>query len=121
MTEADSTNLRVGLIGLGRMGSGMGQRILAAHFPLNVCDLTPDKALALVEAGAAFRHTPVALGQDCQLVILSLPNTGAVEKVLFGEDGLAGALQPGTVVVDTSTISPLATQHFAQRLVDYGI
>jgi 3-hydroxyisobutyrate dehydrogenase len=119
--EGEKMDLRVGLIGLGRMGSGMGLRILAAPFPLAVCDLHPDKALKLVEAGAVFKETPAELAQDCPVVILSLPNTHAVEGVLFAEKGLAGVLQPGSVVVDTSTISPLATQLFAQKLGDKGI
>jgi len=114
-------DLRVGLIGLGRMGGGMALRILAAPFPLTVCDLHPEKAHNLVEAGAIFKDSPAGLAQICQVVLLSLPNTRTVEEVLFGEKGLAEALSPGAVVVDTSTISPLASRLFAQQLSQKGI
>lgn len=112
---------RVGLIGLGRMGSRMGQRILAAGYPLAVYDINPSTAEPLLAAGAHWAAEPAQLARTSELILISVTNTDQVDAVLFAQDGVAAAATPGSVVVDLSTVSPLATQLFAVRLAEKGI
>jgi len=111
----------VGMIGLGRMGSGMAQRLLEAGFPLTIYDVNVSAASALLSAGAVWAGSPGEVGQACRVILISVPNTQIVEQVLFGAHGLAEGAQAGSVVVDMSTISPLATQQFAARLAEKGV
>ena len=110
-------DLCVGLIGLGRMGSGMARCLARAGFSLWVNDIDRQLAQALLlEAKATWADSAAELAAQCQVILVSVPNTAAVEEVLFGPQGVATGARPGTVVVDMSTISPLATRQFAERL-----
>jgi len=111
---------KIGLIGIGRMGRGMGNRILHAGFPLTVHDIQPEAGADLLAGGACWAQTPAELARDADVILLSLPATEIVETVLFGELGVVQSIQSGCVVIDTSTISPVATRLFAQRLAEKG-
>lgn len=113
--------MKVGFIGLGRMGNGMAQRILAAGFPLLVWNRTRAKAEACLAAGATWAESPADLARQCDVIITCVSDTRDVEAVIFGSQGIAGAARPGTVIVDMSTISPVATREFAERLHQMGI
>jgi 3-hydroxyisobutyrate dehydrogenase len=113
--------LRVGLVGVGLMGSGMGQRLLAAGYPLTVRDVHRQKAEPLLADGASWAESPANLARESEVILLSLPNTESVESVLFGEGGVVEGARQGSVVVDMSTIAPLAAQDFAAQLAERGI
>ncbi|MFD4837428.1 NAD(P)-dependent oxidoreductase [Achromobacter sp. NPDC058515] len=110
----------VGFVGLGVMGLGMAGCLLRKGFPLSVHNLHPEKTAALRAAGA-FAGTLAQLGERSRVVVLSLPDTAAVEEVLFGSEGLASTLQAGACVIDTSTISADAARRIADRLAAQGI
>jgi 2-hydroxy-3-oxopropionate reductase len=74
----------------------------------------------LVEKGGTARETARAVAEAAEVVILMLPDTPDVEAVLFGKDGVAEGLKPGTLVIDMSSISPVATKDFAQRIEALG-
>lgn len=111
----------VGFIGLGVMGSGMAHCLLRAGWRLHVFARRDTAALPLVTAGAVRAATPVALARACGLVFLCLSDDAAVEQVLFGPEGLAGALPSGSCVVDTSTIGATSARDFAARLAARGV
>ena len=112
---------RLGFIGLGTMGSAMAGHLLRAGYPLTVWNRTPGRDAALVDAGAAEATDPAAVGGVSEVVVISVSDTPDVESVLFGPAGLADGLARGTLVIDTSTISPGATRTFAERLAGRGV
>ena len=111
--------LRIGFIGLGIMGSPMAGHLLQAGHTLAVHTRSrvPE---ALLQAGAIPCASARAVASQSDVVITMLPDTPDVEAVLFGEQGVASGLQSGAVVVDMSSISPLDTKVFAQRIVALG-
>ncbi|NBE93731.1 NAD(P)-dependent oxidoreductase [Nonomuraea sp. KC401] len=108
----------VALVGSGAMGAGMGHRLLEAGHPLSVYNRTPSKVASLVEAGARAAASPRAAA-DTPIVLLSLSDESAVEQVLF--EAMLPELSRGTVVVDTTTTSPLYARMAATRLSAAGI
>lgn len=106
-------------VGLGAMGGGMAHRLLTAGFPLTVHNRTPRKAEPLVELGAEWAAGPAEAVKGCRIVLLSLSDENAVEEVLFGR--IAPALEPGGLVVDTSTVSPGYARAAAERLTALGL
>jgi 2-hydroxy-3-oxopropionate reductase len=112
---------RVGLIGLGAMGAGMGHCLLGKGHALTVFARQAAAAAPFVDAGAVAAPSAAALGHECTLVFLSLPDAAAVEAVLFGPDGLAQGLQPGSTVVDTSTIAATQARSIGERLAQQGV
>jgi len=111
----------VGFIGLGVMGGGMARCLLRGGYRLSVFARQAAALQPFAQAGAQLCASPAALGQSCQLVFLSLPDAAAVEDVLFGAEGLAGALAPGACVVDTSTIASTSAREFGKRLQAQGV
>ncbi|CAM3691540.1 NAD(P)-dependent oxidoreductase [Kibdelosporangium persicum] len=107
------------VIGLGAMGSGMARSLLAAGFTTIVFNRTATKAESLRQAGAIVAATAANAAAVADVVLLSLADEEAVERVLFGE--LAGRLRPGMVVVDTSTVSPAFSREAARRLAEAGV
>jgi 2-hydroxy-3-oxopropionate reductase len=108
--------MRVGFLGLGIMGHAMATNLVKAGHELTVWNRTPGK---LVE-GAGMAPTPAAAAQGAEVVWLCVSDTPAVEKVLFGPDGVEQSLAEGMIIADSSTISPSATVKFAERLRTKG-
>lgn len=112
---------RIGFVGLGAMGAGMARSLLRKGYAVQVHARRPEAAQPLVQAGAQAAASLQALGRDCPLVFLSLPDAAAVEEVLFGSGGLAAAMAPGGCVVDTSTVAATAARDFGRRLAERGL
>lgn len=108
--------VRLGFIGLGALGSVIAARLRGAGHELTVWGRRPESVTALAAAGARVAATPAALAGECDVVFLCITDTAAVESVVFGADGIAEGARPGSVLVDHSTIHPLATRAFAARL-----
>jgi 2-hydroxy-3-oxopropionate reductase len=110
--------MQIGFIGLGIMGRPMALNLRDAGHALTVPDrpsLTEDlRAAASVVGDAA------AVAEAAEAVILMLPDTPDVERVLFGPHGVAEGLTPGKLVIDMSSISPIATKGFAARINALG-
>lgn len=98
----------VGFIGLGAMGKPMALNLRKHDVPVVVHNRSHAAERALAEAGASIATTPAAVAAACDVVLLMLPDAPDVEAVLEGPSGLLAGLQPGTVVVDSSTIAPAA-------------
>jgi 2-hydroxy-3-oxopropionate reductase len=105
---------RVGFIGLGIMGRPMARNLLKAGVPLTAHSRRSVDDLAA--EGAASADTPAAVAAASDVVITMLPDTPDVEQVLFGADGVAEGAAVGSLVIDMSSIDPLPTRAFAERL-----
>lgn len=98
--------MKVGFIGLGRMGAPMSGNILAAGHHLLVHDVRQDAAAGLLAAGASWAGSPRRAGADRDVVITMLPGPSQVEEVLHGPSGLLAGLPAGAVWIDMSTSVP---------------
>ena len=107
---------RVGFIGLGVMGAPMARHLLAAGHPLSVHSRSAPPVDALVGDGALRATTPAEVAAASDVIITMLPDTPDVELVLFGEAGVAEGATTGSLVIDMSTIDPIRTRAFAERL-----
>jgi len=114
-------NLRVGLIGPGIMGQPMGMNLIKAGFPLSVYARRPESAEALLAEGAQFKQSPAELAQSVDIVITVVADTPDVEQVLLGEQGVITSGNDNLLVIDMSTISPVATRDIAAQLAKKNI
>ncbi|HEX4259663.1 MAG TPA: 2-hydroxy-3-oxopropionate reductase [Acetobacteraceae bacterium] len=110
--------MRIGFVGLGIMGRPMALNLKAAGHALAV----PDRASLTdeVRRAAEVRPSAEAVARGSEVVILMVPDTPDVEQVLFGKDGVAAGLERGALLIDMSSISPIATQGFAKRIAERG-
>ena len=118
-TPTNSLSLKLGFIGVGIMGSPMAAHLLRGGHQLSVhtrSKLPPH----LAHGGAVICARSEEVAKRADIIFLMLTDTPNVEDVLFGEFGVAAGLSPGKVVVDMSSISPLATKAFAQRIGALG-
>ena len=98
--------MKVGFIGLGRMGSLQAHNILKAGYTLTVHDIRREAATAHLEAGAVWAETPREVAEASDIVFTSLPGPVQVEAVALGDDGIHAGVRKGSVYVDLSTSSP---------------
>ncbi|MCX5826200.1 MAG: NAD(P)-dependent oxidoreductase [Deltaproteobacteria bacterium] len=113
----------VGFIGIGKMGLPMASRIAAQDYPLHVYDISEAAMKAICNRTAAqAQKTLKEIGQNCEVVILMLPDSEVVKRVLFGEkEGLASHLSRGSVVIDMSSSNPSVTREIGPKLKEAGV
>ena len=111
----------VGFIGLGIMGKPMALNLLRAGHPLVVHSRSAGPVDELVAAGATRAPSPSDVAAAAQLVVTMLPDTPDVEQVLLGGSGVASGVAVGALVIDMSTIDPIATRRFAETLAEKGV
>jgi 2-hydroxy-3-oxopropionate reductase len=106
--------MKIGFIGLGIMGRPMALNLKKAGHDL----IVPERASLTdeIRAAATVVADAKAVAATAEVVILMVPDTPDVEQVLFGANGVAEGLKPGTLVIDMSSISPTATKDFARRI-----
>ncbi len=97
---------KVGFIGLGVMGGPMAANLIRKGYSVTVYNRTAEKAEALAKLGADVAATPAEAALGAEAVITMISDDNAIREVYYGENGIIGALQPGTTVIDSSTISP---------------
>jgi len=112
---------RVGFVGLGLMGRPMARNLLRAGSPLSVCSRSAPPVDELVAEGALRASSAAEVAAASDVVITMLPDTPDVELVLFGPGGVVEGASKGSLVVDMSTIDPIATRAFAERLAAIGV
>src|SRR5258708_6812296 len=112
-----SASMRVDFLGLGIMGEAMATNLVKAGHEVTVWNRTPGK---MVE-GAGIAPNPAAAAQGAEVVWLCVSDTAAVEKILFGPEGVEQSLAEGMIIADSSTISPSATLRFAERVRARGV
>ncbi|MDY7560661.1 2-hydroxy-3-oxopropionate reductase [Pseudomonas sp. 10B1] len=106
----------IGFIGTGIMGLPMAQNLLKAGHALILSDHHSAPPGSLTEGGAQVVHSPKAVAEASEFIIVMLPDTPYVDAVLFGENGIAEGVSEGKVVIDMSSISPSATKVFAEKI-----
>ena len=111
---------RIAFIGLGRMGSGMAGRLLAAGHEVVVTNRTPQRASGLLEQGALWASTPAEAARGADVVISVVVNAAQTEGVLFGPNGAAETMAPGAVFVSAATMDPEIARKLAARLEATG-
>jgi 2-hydroxy-3-oxopropionate reductase len=99
----------------------MALNLLAAGYPLVVHSRSPGPVAELESAGARSGESPGGVAEVAEIVITMLPDTPDVQLVLFGERGAATRLRKGALVIDMSTIDPIATRAIAERLAERGV
>lgn len=110
---------KIGFIGLGIMGTPMAANLIQGGHDLTV--QTRSKVpQSLLDAGARAAANAAEVARAADIIILMVPDTPDVEAVLFGENGVAEGLSKGKIVVDMSSISPVATKDFAARINALG-
>jgi len=113
---------KVGLIGVGAMGEPMAAALMAKGFAVTVCAHTNRAPLdRLVAAGATDGGTPEGVAKASDIVITMVPDTPQVEEAIFGAHGALAGAKPGTLFIDMSTISPVSTRAFDERLRAKGM
>jgi len=108
--------MRVAFLGLGIMGRPMAANLVKAGHEVAAWNRSAGKEVPGAHAAA----TPREAAEGAEVVWICVSDTAAVEQVLFGENGVEGALKPGMIVVDSSTISPMETREFARRVAGRG-
>jgi 2-hydroxy-3-oxopropionate reductase len=111
----------VGYVGLGIMGRPMALNLLQAGYPVSVWARRPESMQPLTEAGASGCASAAEVAARSEIVFINVSDTQDVEQVIFAEQGIAAGARPGCVIVDNSTIAPLATRGFAERLATQGV
>jgi 3-hydroxyisobutyrate dehydrogenase-like beta-hydroxyacid dehydrogenase len=115
----------IGFIGLGLMGKPMAQNLLRAGFPLVVWNRTQSKADDLVRAGAKLAANPREAAAQADILLTIVSDPPALEEVLFGSSGAnAGAveaLRKGTILIDSSTVSPDTARRVASACAERGV
>ncbi len=114
------TRETVGFIGLGLMGRPMAHNLLKKGYPLVVHSRSQPPVDELVRAGAVRASTPADVARQVTRLITMLPDSPDVEQVLEGPDGVFGALQPGSILIDHSSIAPAAARRLAARAATLG-
>ena len=113
------SQLKLGFVGLGIMGTPMAGHLIAAGHTVFISTRSkvPDE---LAKSAAIVCASPAEVAKQADIIITMVPDTPDVEKVLFGEQGIASGLSKGKIVVDMSSISPIETKVFAQRINALG-
>ena len=114
--------MRVGFIGVGRMGRLMSQRLAEADYELVLCDSRREVAAALAQAyrGSAVA-TPAEIASGCEAAVLSLPGPGESEAVILGAGGLLDVAAPGFLIIDMTTTTLSYSREMAQRTAGRGV
>jgi 3-hydroxyisobutyrate dehydrogenase len=106
----------IGFVGLGNMGAPMCHRLLGRGYAVYIYDVDPDAIGRFDRTGARPASSLSELATESDTILLSLPGSEVVEKVILGEEGLAGGLSAGQTIIDMSSSRPLSTQMLAARL-----
>ena len=111
----------IGLIGLGAMGLGMAQSLRRAGHHVHVHDVRAQACSAFAADGGTACASPAEVAQACDVVISVVVNAAQTEQVLFGDNGAAKAMRPGSLFVMCSTVDPNWSAALEQRLAQQGL
>ena len=112
---------RVGIIGLGDMGMGMARNIIKVGFPLTGYDLRDARLAELEEVGGTRATSCREVGESSDAVFVMVLNGDQVEQAIFGQDGLAEGLKPGSTIIMSATINPSEVKLLVTPLSEMGI
>jgi 2-hydroxy-3-oxopropionate reductase len=112
---------KIGFIGLGIMGKPMAQNVLKAGYELTVYDIDLARMDDLVKAGARRGSSGKDVAARSEVVITMLPNSPHVREAVLGPNGVLDGAKPGTILVDMSSIAPLASKEIAAKAQEKGV
>lgn len=113
--------MNIGIVGVGKMGGAMGERLLGLGWSVAVRDRVPERERALQALGATVAGSPAALAEMSDALIVAVVDAAQTDAVLLGPDGVCAAARRPACVVLCPTIGPLDVERFAARLRDRGI
>jgi 2-hydroxy-3-oxopropionate reductase len=113
--------MKIGFIGLGIMGKPMAKNLLKAGYALVVYDVNPAPVKELAAAGAETASSAKEVAQKTDVVITMLPNSPRVKAVVMGPNGVLEGTKPGMIIVDMSSIAPLAAKEVATTAAKKGV
>jgi 3-hydroxyisobutyrate dehydrogenase-like beta-hydroxyacid dehydrogenase len=111
---------RVGFVGLGVMGGRVARRLIAAGHTVTGYNRTRSKAQALLDAGMQWGETPRAVAGVADFTFSMVTNTGALQEITHGPDGILAGLESGKTYIDMSTVSPAFSRRLAKQVADRG-
>ncbi|MGA2802579.1 MAG: 2-hydroxy-3-oxopropionate reductase [Verrucomicrobiota bacterium] len=111
----------IGFIGLGIMGKPMAKNLLKAGYKLVVYDINTEPVKELVKAGAKEGRSSQDVASQNDIIITMLPNSPEVKDAVLGKNGVIHGAKPGTILIDMSSISPIASKEISQKLRQKGI
>ncbi|WP_096436899.1 NAD(P)-dependent oxidoreductase [Alteribacter populi] len=112
---------KIAVIGLGNMGLPMSSNLIESGYTVYGSDLNADAEASFQQAGGAIGASIPSLGQNCDVIITSLPSTDAVESIFLGDEGLVRNSHPNTVLIDTSTVTPETNSKIEKAAKKNGI
>jgi 2-hydroxy-3-oxopropionate reductase len=112
---------KLGFVGLGIMGKPMSKNLLKAGYKLVVYDIVPAPVQELKEAGAEVGTSPSDVASKTNIIITMLPNSPHVKEAVLGKNGIIEGAKKGALVVDMSSIAPLAAREVGAELAKKGI
>jgi len=112
---------KIGFIGLGIMGKPMAMNLIKAGYPLTVYDILPEAMKEVVNAGAKPASSSKEVAKNSEIVITMLPNSPEVKEVVLGIDGVLEGAERGTILIDMSSIAPLASKEISKKAGEKGI
>ncbi len=113
--------MKIGFIGLGIMGKPMSKNLLKAGYELVVSGHNKAVAEEMKALGAEVRDTPKEIAAVSDIVITMLPNSPQVKEVALGKNGIIEGAKKGSVLIDMSSIAPLASREVAAELAKAGM
>ena len=113
--------MKTGFIGLGIMGKPMARNLLKAGYKLVVYDVNAEAVRELAAAGAETAASPKEVARQCDIIVTMLPNSPHVKAVALGPNGIIEGVRAGMILVDMSSIAPLAAQEVAKSLAEKGV
>ncbi|MBV4368841.1 2-hydroxy-3-oxopropionate reductase [Erwinia phyllosphaerae] len=113
--------MKIGFIGLGIMGKPMSKNLIKAGYTLVVRDHNAENVAEVVALGATSADSAKAIAEQSDVIITMLPNSPHVKEALLGEGGVIEGAKAGTIVIDMSSIAPLASREIHEALAKKGV
>ena len=113
--------MKIGFIGLGIMGKPMAKNLLKAGYPLVGFDINPAPVKELAAVGAEVASSAKEVAQKTDVVITMLPNSPHVKAAVMGPNGVLEGAKPGMIIVDMSSIAPMAAKEVAAKAAEKGV
>jgi len=112
---------KIGFIGLGIMGKPMAMNLLKAGYALTVYDIVPERVKELVAAGAKAAASSRDVAKQSEIVITMLPNSPHVKEAVLSSGGVLEGAKSGMILIDMSSIAPLASKEIAEKVAQKGV
>jgi 2-hydroxy-3-oxopropionate reductase len=113
--------MKIGFIGLGIMGKPMVRNLLKANHEVIAYDIIQENVDNVVASGAVAAKSAKEVAEQCSLIITMLPNSPHVKTVVMGENGVLEGAKPGSILIDMSSIAPLASQEIGKACEAKGV